>query len=178
MRIGTARVGSGTSLANLLLLATLLCLALVAVNVWRYTSAAWQLRSVPAAPELTGSKGGLLVLFQVRDCDSYRAFIRGWGDHELPGEFTVTGIPLDADLSPSLDETLADLSANFRLHREARAKGIAMLAAFGHLQTPAVVILDASGIPKAFFPASVHHQVNERARDWVRIHRELLTARD
>jgi hypothetical protein len=40
------------------------------------------------------------------------------------------------------------------------------------------VILDASGIPQAFFPASVHHQVNERARDWVRIHRELLTARD
>ena len=172
------RGGAGAALLSRAMLAAGMCLLLA--SAWRGAQSPYlwsRLRPVPAAPSAAGTAGGLLVVYQARDCASYASFIQRWAAVRARGEFEVTGVPLDGD-NPAgwARRALEDLAPGYPVRPELARPALRMLAAHEHLRTPAAVVLDAHGKPRVVLGGSTDPRMALRARDVVLAYRSLMEA--
>jgi hypothetical protein len=144
---------------------------MLVLGAWRFATHPeifWSLRPLPTAPSAAGTGGGLIVVYQARDCGSYAAFIQRWASVRKPGEFEVVGVPLDADnREPWARLAFEDLAPEYPVRTDLDGKAIGMLAGLRNLRTPAAILVDARGRPRMIIDATSDPRAFARARDLV-----------
>lgn len=168
--------GNWSLAASRLISATaVVLLAIAGVRTFTSAEMRWRLHPVTSIPAAAGREGGLLVIYQALDCNSHARFIRTWEQLHKPGEFLVTGVPLDGQSNePWRQRALEDLSPRFPVRKELGRDAAALLTGLGKIATPAVILLDGSGRPRVVLHPPADPRSLPRAREVVESYRSLM----
>lgn len=161
--------------SRLMLAAALVMLGVAGWRVWTRPALWWNLRPAAAVPAAAGRSGGLLVVYQAKDCTGYAAFIQRWKGVHRAGDFEVAGVPLDAaSKAPWARRALEDLAPGYPVRPELVSTASALLARLGNPPTPVAILLDPRGNPRMVLDAAADPRDMTRARDLVLAYRSHL----
>lgn len=155
-----------------MLAAAIVMLGVAAWRVWTRPALWWSLRPAAAVSAAAGRSGGLLVIYQARDCGGYAAFIQRWQGVRTPGDFEVTGVPLDpGNDAPWARRALEDLAPGYPVRADLANRAADLLAGLGNPPTPVAILVDARGRPRMVLGATADPRDAARARDLVLAYR-------
>ena len=158
--------------SRFLLAAAVVMLGVAGWRVWTRPALWWSLRPAAAVPAAAGPSGGLLVVYQARDCASYAAFIQRWQGVHAPGDFEVTGVPLDAGSKQAwARRTLEDLAPGYPVRPDLASRAADLLGGLGNLPTPVAIVIDRQGRPRMVLGATADPRDLSAARDLVLAYR-------
>jgi len=154
--------------SRFMLVAAVVMLGVAGWRVWTRPALWWSLRPAAAVPAAAGPSGGLLVVYQARDCTTYAAFIQRWQAVRAPGDFEVTGVPLDAGSNGEwARRALEDLAPSYPVRADLASRTADLLAGLGNPPTPVAIVIDRQGRPRMVVGAAADPRELSRAHDLV-----------